>query len=89
MLSLDSSFKRSIDPVSDTPTMLMTFYPVRNPIAEDFQSRSITNHSFSLPRLAKIGHIYLQNKSNHFLWKNVAVSGFYCNVVLKTWVEIC
>ena len=60
----------------------------RNPIAEDFQSRSITNHSFALPRLAKIGHIYLQNKSNHFLWKNVAVSGFYCNVVLKTWVEM-
>ena len=28
--SIDSSFKRSIEPVSDTPTMLMTLSPTKN-----------------------------------------------------------
>ena len=36
-----------------------TSAPSKKGIAEDFESRSITNHSYALPSLAKIGHTYL------------------------------
>ena len=37
---------------------------------QDFESRSITNHSYAVPNFAKIGNTCLQNKSNDFYGKN-------------------